>query len=202
MTKDNLPSDKYNEEIENDPSIKGNLMDDHEYDGIKELDNPAPAWFNWLFIITIAFAVIYMVRLWVFRSDDLIQAKEFQKEMAAAERNRPATEDAGVFEIALLTDRQSVANGKQIYTNICAVCHLVDGGGLVGPNLTDNYWIHGNTIEDLFRVTTEGVIEKGMIPYRDQLSPRQRLEVNSYILVELVGSTPANPKAPQGDLYE
>jgi cytochrome c oxidase cbb3-type subunit III len=85
---------------------------------------------------------------------------------------------------------------------ICAVCHLADGGGLVGPNMTDNYWIHGNKIEDLFNVTTTGVIEKGMISYKDQLSVRQRLEVNSYILTELVGSTPANPKEPQGELFE
>jgi cytochrome c oxidase cbb3-type subunit 3 len=79
---------------------------------------------------------------------------------------------------------------------------LADGGGLVGPNMTDNYWIHGNKVEDLFHILEVGVIEKGMISYKEQLSPKQRLEVTSYILVELVGSTPATPKAPQGELYE
>jgi cytochrome c oxidase cbb3-type subunit III len=193
---------KPDQDYEIDTLTNDRLMKDHEYDGIRELDNGPPTWFNWLFILTIVFAVVYMVRLWVFRADDLIQMKEFQKQMQQAQRTASSTDDATLFEVKLLTDRQSLTNGKQIYNSICSVCHLVDGGGLVGPNFTDNYWIHGNTIEDLYRVTTEGVIEKGMIPYRDQLSPRQRLEVSSYILQELVGTTPANPKAPQGDLYE
>jgi cytochrome c oxidase cbb3-type subunit III len=202
MTTEKNPSDKHNEDYEIDTLTNDRLMKDHEYDGIRELDNGPPSWFNWLFILTIAFAVIYLVRLWVFRADDLVQMKEFNQEMAEAQRRAPAPVDAGVFEVKILTDEQSLANGKQTFNNICAVCHLVDGGGLVGPNLTDNYWIHGNTIEDLFRITTEGVIEKGMIPYRDQLSPTQRLEVSSYILEELVGSTPAKAKDPQGELYE
>jgi cytochrome c oxidase cbb3-type subunit 3 len=77
----------------------------------------------------------------------------------------------------------------------------MDGGGLVGPNMTDNYWIHGNTIEDQFKIVTNGVIEKGMIPYKDQLSEQKRLEVVSFILVKLQGSTPAAPKEPQGKEY-
>jgi cytochrome c oxidase cbb3-type subunit 3 len=202
MTTEKNPSDKHNEDYEIDTLTNDRLMKDHEYDGIRELDNGPPTWFNWLFILTIVFAVVYLVRLWVFRADDLIQMKEYQKQMQQAQRKTPGAEDAALFEVKLLTDNQSLASGKQIYDNICSVCHLADGGGLVGPNFTDNYWIHGNTIEDLYRVTTEGVIEKGMIPYRDQLSPKQRLEVNSFILQKLVGTTPANPKAPQGDLYD
>lgn len=202
MTKENIPADKQNEDYEIDTLTNDRLMKDHEYDGIRELDNGPPSWFNWLFIITIAFAAIYMIRLMVFRADDLVQMKEYQKEMAEARRAAPTTADAALFSIELLTDRQSLANGQKTFESICAVCHLVDGGGLVGPNLTDNYWIHGNTIEDLYRVTTEGVIEKGMIPYRDQLTPQQRLEVSSYILEKLVGTTPANPKAPEGEIYE
>ncbi len=202
MTNEKNPADKQNEDYEIDTLTNDRLMKDHEYDGIRELDNGPPSWFNWLFILTIAFAAIYMVRLLVFRADDLVQMKEYQKEMAEARRVAPAATDAALFQIELLTDRQSLANGQKTYESICAVCHLADGGGLVGPNLTDNYWIHGNTIEDLYRITTEGVIEKGMIPYRDQLTPKQRLEVNSYILEKLVGTTPANPKAPEGELYE
>lgn len=175
------------------------LIKDHEYDGIKELDNDMPSWWVWLFIITVVFSLIYLVRLWVFRADDLIQEKEFQKEMAAAPKaNKPVEELA----MALLDDDMSLNNGKETWTKICAVCHLADGGGLVGPNMTDNYWIHGNKVEDLFAVVTNGVIEKGMIPYKDQLSPRQRLEVISYVMLRLHGTTPATPKEPQGELYE
>lgn len=187
------------EGYEVDAATNVRLIKDHEYDGIKELDNDMPSWWVWLFIITIAFSLIYLVRLWVFRADDLIQEKEFQKEMAAAPKaNKPVEELA----MAWLDDDLSLSNGKETWTKICAVCHLADGGGLVGPNMTDNYWIHGNKVEDLFAVVSNGVIEKGMIPYKDQLSPRQRLEVISYVMLRLHGTTPATPKEPQGELYE
>lgn len=197
MADEKNPSQEQHEDYEIDTLTNDRLLKDHEYDGIRELDNAPPSWFNILFIVTIVFSFFYLYILFVFKPAGLVQEKELARELARAERSMQ--EAPTEFEVALLTDRQSIENGKQIYNNVCAVCHLVDGGGLVGPNLTDNYWIHGNTPEDLFRIVTEGVIEKGMIPYRDQLSPRQRLEVNSYILVELVGSTPANPKAPEGE---
>lgn len=197
MADEKKPSQEQHEDYEIDTLTNERLLKDHEYDGIRELDNAPPSWFNILFIATIVFSFFYLYILFVFKPVGLVQEKELARELARAERTMQ--EAPTEFEIALLTDRQGLENGKQIYNNLCAVCHLVDGGGLVGPNLTDNYWIHGNTPEDLFRIVTEGVIEKGMIPYRDQLSPRQRLEVNSYILVELVGSTPANPKAPEGE---
>jgi cytochrome c oxidase cbb3-type subunit III len=196
-TLDNHP-DKKHEEYEIDTLTNKRLLKDHEYDGIRELDNDLPGWWKWLFIITIVFAIFYLVRLWVFRADDLIQKKEFENEMAAAQASRPPVAE---FQITLLTDAVSMAAGKETWTKICAVCHLVDGGGLVGPNMADNYWIHGNTLEDMFAIVTNGVIEKGMIPYKDQLSPKQRLEVISYIQNEIVGTTPANPKAPEGQLY-
>jgi cytochrome c oxidase cbb3-type subunit 3 len=177
------------------------LIADHEYDGIKELDNDLPPWWKWLFYITIAFGIIYMIRMWIFNADDLFQEREFEAEMAEAASKMPAAPAAGEFEIKLLNDAASIASGKEIYGKICQVCHLVDGGGLVGPNFTDNYWIHGNTIEDWYGVVTNGVLEKGMIAYKDQLSPKQRLEVLSYIAT-LHGTTPANPKAPEGEEME
>ncbi|MDP3443506.1 MAG: cbb3-type cytochrome c oxidase N-terminal domain-containing protein, partial [Ignavibacteria bacterium] len=175
---------------------------DHEYDGIRELDNDLPPWWKWLFILCIVFAVLYMIRLWVFRADDLIQGKEYNKEMVDSKAKQENSASTEAFEIEILDDATSLANGKETWTKICAVCHLADGGGLVGPNMTDNYWIHGNTIENMFNVVTNGVIEKGMISYKDQLSPQKRLEVLSYILIEIHGSTPATPKEPQGVLYE
>ena len=200
MTTDNQNN---KESYEIDTMTNQRLIKDHEYDGIKELDNELPPWWKWLFIITIAFAAIYLIRLWVFRADDLMQSKEYQSEMAEAKANKDANnENTAPFEITVLKDEASLAAGKETWTKICSVCHLLDGGGLVGPNMTDNYWIHGNTVNDLYNTVTNGVIEKGMISYKDQLSEKQRLEVISYILVDLVGTTPATPKEPQGDLYE
>jgi len=201
MTQENQNKHQQDTDYEYDTLTNDRFLKDHEYDGIRELDNEMPSWFVWLFVVTIIFSMIYLVRLWVFRSDDLYQGKEFEKEMAQA-RTSSQTPGAETFQLVLLSDKGSLANGKETWTKLCAVCHLVDGGGLVGPNMTDNYWIHGNTIEDLFALVTNGVPEKGMIPYKDQLSPRQRLEVSSYILNELVGSTPATPKAPEGELIE
>ncbi len=190
------------EKYEIDTLTNDRLIADHDYDGIKELDNDLPPWWKWLFYITIAFGIVYMVRLWVFEADDLYQDKEFEKEMADAASMMPATSDDN-FEIRLLTDASSLANGKEIYDKICLVCHLADGGGIVGPNFTDDYWIHGNTIEDWYDIVTNGApdISTGMIPYKDQLSPTQRLEVMSYIAT-MHGTTPANPRAPEGELME
>ncbi len=201
MSEEKLQSAERQEDYEIDTLTNDRLLKDHEYDGIRELDNSPPSWFNLLFIGTIAFAFLYLYILWMFKPTGLVQEKEFAREMARAEQAMNTDPSQMDFQLVLLTDQKSLESGKQIYNNICAVCHLADGGGLVGPNLTDNYWIHGNTIEDLFRITTEGVIEKGMIPYRDQLSQRQRLEVSSFILEKLVGAQPANAKAPEGELY-
>ncbi|MDY0075808.1 MAG: cbb3-type cytochrome c oxidase N-terminal domain-containing protein [Bacteroidales bacterium] len=203
MTTENHNNNKEKDTYEIDTLTNDKLISEHSYDGIQELNNDMPTWWKWLFILSIVFAIVYLVRLWVFRADDLMQSKEFQSEMAAADL-RKSENDAGsaAFELVLLEDGASLAKGKETWDKICAVCHLIDGGGLVGPNMTDNYWIHGNKLEDLWRVVEDGVLEKGMISYKDQLSQQQRLEVVSYILVDLVGSTPANPKEPQGELYE
>lgn len=202
MTSDKQNIEQKDADYEVDTLTNDNLLSDHEYDGIRELNNDMPSWWKWLFIVSIAAAILYMVRLWVFKADDLIQKKEYEKEMANARANAPANRQGGTIELKLLTDAVSLASGKETWTKTCAVCHLADGGGLVGPNMTDHYWIHGNKVEDLFHIVEVGVIEKGMISYKDQLSAKQRLDVVSYILVDLVGSTPATPKAPQGDLYE
>ncbi len=184
--------------LTNDRLIKG-----HNYDGIRELDNDLPPWWKWLFYITIVFAFIYLIRLFVFHAPDLIQAEEYNAEMAKVKKEKPAAAaETAKFEVKLLTDDASLAAGKETWVKICAACHLADGGGLVGPNMTDNYWIHGNTVEDLYNVVTNGVIEKGMLSYKQQLSDEARLEVVSFILEKLQGTTPANPKAPQGEKYE
>ncbi len=187
-----------NEGYEIDTLTNERLLKDHSYDGIQELDNDLPPWWKWLFYLTIVFAIIYSVRLFVFHADDLVQAREYEIVVDEATADSP---DAAAFEVVLLTDPTDLAAGKETWTKICSACHLVDGGGIVGPNMTDNYWIHGNKVEDLYRIVADGIIEKGMIPYKSQLSDQARLQVVSYILTEIVGTTPATPKAPEGDEY-
>lgn len=198
---ENVKNNSQEQDYEIDTLTNDRLISDHEYDGIRELDNDLPPWWKWLFYITIVFAIVYLVRLFVFEADDLVQQSEFNKEMAQAASMAPSQSASETIEIKVLTDPTSLANGKAIFDKICAVCHLVDGGGLVGPNMTDDYWIHGNTMQDMFNTVTNGVLEKGMISYKDQYSPQQRLEVLSYIIT-LHSTTPANPKAPQGELKE
>jgi len=191
-----------NKDYEYDTLTNERLIKDHDYDGIRELDNDLPPWWKWLFYLCIVFAVVYLVNLFVFKSDNLVQEKEFQKEMAEAELAMPKNSQQAIeFEVVLLENEAALASGAETWAKICSVCHLMDGGGLVGPNMTDNYWIHGNTIEEQFNIVTNGVIEKGMIPYKDQLSEQKRLEVISYINLKIVGTTPATPKTPEGTAY-
>jgi cytochrome c oxidase cbb3-type subunit 3 len=198
---ENVKNNSQEQDYEIDTLTNDRLISDHEYDGIRELDNDLPPWWKWLFYITIVFAIVYLIRLFVFEADDLVQQSEYNKEMAQAAIMAPSQSPSETFEIKVLNDQTSIANGKAIFDKICSVCHLADGGGLVGPNMTDDYWIHGNTIQDMFNTVTNGVLEKGMVSYKDQYSPQQRLEVLSYIIT-LHGTTPANPKAPQGELKE
>lgn len=174
------------------------LIKNHTYDGIQELDNDLPSWWKWLFYLTIVFSIIYSVRLFIFHADDLVQAREYEIVVDNAAKDNP---DAVNFNVVLLTDASDLEAGKEIWVKTCAACHLVDGGGLVGPNMTDNYWIHGNSVEELYKIVSDGLIEKGMIPYNTQLSKKARLEVVSYILTDMVGTTPATPKEPQGKEY-
>lgn len=171
-----------------------------EYDGIKELDNPLPPWLKYIFYITIIIAFSYMMLLVVFKDDSVVQKKEYSKEMAAARaKTEVAVKEEAVKTAALpaLTQEQILASGKVTFDKICYVCHGKFGEGLVGPNFTDDYWIHGNRPEDLKKVIIDGVIDKGMIPYKSQLNDKQIDQVIAYIL-SLHGTNPPNQKAPQG----
>lgn len=175
---------------------------DHEYDGIKELDNPLPPWLKYLFYVTIIISASYLVLLFVFEDDDIIQRKEYRKEMMAARaKTEVAVKEESVKAAAApLTQEQILAAGKVIFDKTCLVCHGKFGEGLVGPNFTDEYWIHGGKPEDLLKVINDGVIEKGMISYKSQLNPTQINNVIAYIL-SLQGTNPPNPKAPQGEKF-
>ena len=187
--------------VEKDELTGDNLISGHEYDGIKELDNKLPKWWLWLFYITIIFAVVYFLRFHVLKTGDS-QETEYDKEVAAAliefkEVRAASTIDAST--ITLLTDENGLAAGKAIFDKSCVVCHLAQGQGLVGPNLTDEYWIHGCSIADVYGLIVKGVPEKGMISWKDQLTPTQIQQVASYI-ISLKGTNPPNPKAPQGEV--
>ncbi|WP_209331595.1 cbb3-type cytochrome c oxidase N-terminal domain-containing protein [Lunatimonas salinarum] len=178
---------------------------DHSYDGIVELDNFMPPWLKYLFYVTIVFGVVYVLNYLVFGIGKM-QIEEYEQELYVAQVEAEARQALAVSiidetNVQFDATGPSLAAGQAIYQNNCVACHAVDGGGGVGPNLTDEYWLHGGSIEDVFKVVKYGVIEKGMIPWQDQLSPEEMQQVSSYILT-LVGTTPANPKAPQGDKYE
>lgn len=187
--------------IEKDELTGDTLLAGHEYDGIRELDNKLPRWWLWLFYITIAFAAVYLIRYHVIKTAPL-QDEEYAREMASAQiqfENKRPSSGIDAASVILLTDNQSLEAGKAIFDKSCVVCHLAQGQGLVGPNLTDDYWIHGCSIGDVFNLITVGVPEKGMISWKDQLTPEQIQEVASYIL-SLKGTNPPNPKEPQGEL--
>lgn len=183
---------------------EADIMTDHEYDGIKELDNNLPPWWVYGFYFTIIFSVYYIFDYHILRTSPL-QAQEYNNQMAeaeAAKQQRLKTNAANVDEnsVTLLTDAGALGSGKEIYTGNCASCHGANGEGLVGPNLTDEYWLHGGGVKNVFKTIKYGVPAKGMIAWQAQLSPEAMQKVSSYVL-SLQGSKPANGKAPQGAVW-
>ena len=180
------------------------LLLNHDYDGIKELDSQIPPWFLWLFYITIFFSIVYMLDYHVFNSSPL-QDEEYQLQVKQAEVERAALMNSGAMlneeTVTLLTDQPAIDNGKQIFATNCVACHAADGGGLVGPNLTDDYWIHGGGVKNIFKTIKYGVTAKGMIAWQTQLNPKQIQDVASYI-VTLHGTTPVTPKQSEGIIWK
>lgn len=182
---------------------EADILLDHDYDGIHELDNNLPPWWLWGFYISIVFAVVYLIRFHV--ADGPSSAEEFEQEMAIAQEEVDAYLATALnlvdeSNVELLTAQARLDAGKKIYTANCVACHAPDGGGLVGPNLTDPYWIHGGGLKNVFSTIKYGVPAKGMISWKDQLSPAQMQEVASYIL-SMQGNTPASPKEAEGQLW-
>jgi cytochrome c oxidase cbb3-type subunit 3 len=180
------------------------VMLDHDYDGIKELDNVLPPWWVNLFYLTIIFAFVYLVRFHIFNDYD--QASEFETEMAIAkaevEKYKLTAPDLMDKEkVTLLTDATALAEGKSIFEAKCVACHKADGGGSIGPNLTDNHWILGGGIKNVFNTIMEGGREgKGMVPWKTEIKPSDIQKVASYVL-SLQGTNPKEGKAPEGDVW-
>jgi mono/diheme cytochrome c family protein len=180
------------------------LLREHNYDGIFELDNKAPAWFQFLFYITILFAVIYMVNFHVLKKDNLM-ADEYIQEMTAAQQEKDLlTKSGGLINetnVTALTSPEDIKAGQDIFKVNCISCHGNLGEGTVGPNLTDDYWIHGGGIKNVFATISNGVPAKGMITWKAQLNPKQIQQIASYVLT-LYGTKPPNGKAPEGQIYK
>ena len=180
------------------------LLLDHNYDGIQELDNSLPPWWKYGFYLTIIVGIIYIYRFHV-SHDGPSPQEEYAAEMQKGEEDKAAylahsANNVDEKTVTRLTDAGSISAGHDIFTKNCAPCHLPDGGGNVGPNLTDDYWLHGGGIADIFKSIKYGWQDKGMKSWKDDLSPKEIQEVASFIK-SIHGSHPATPKAPQGELY-
>lgn len=183
---------------------EGEIVLDHVYDGIKELDNDLPPWWRYGFYASIVFAFVYLIRYHVFNGPNQYDELETTLAIAKAELEeykKNAKDLVDIETVALLTEPSDLANGKAIYEANCVACHMSDGGGGIGPNLTDDYWILGGGIKNVFRTVSEGGRSgKGMVPWKGLLKPIEMAQVSSYLLT-FQGTTPANPKEPEGDLW-
>ncbi len=180
------------------------IMMDHDYDGIRELDNSLPPWWKYGFYVTIVFAIIYLYRFHVSGTGPSSH-DEFVAEMQKAEEEKAAylaksANNVDENTVKLLTDASDLAAGQQIFQTVCFACHAKDGGGGVGPNLTDDYWLHGGSIKDVFKSIKYGWQDKGMKSWKDDYSPKQIAQLASYVK-SLHGTKPAAPKDKQGELY-
>lgn len=195
--------DKLNDTVPIDQ--EEDIMLDHNYDGVRELDNNLPPWWKGVFYLSIAFAPLYIY--FNHFSDYGMSSQEAYaveiEEAADDVKAFLATQKNAVDEtnVTFLADAGALSNGKIIYDSKCSVCHGKEGEGGIGPNFTDKYWLHGGSIGDIFKTIKNGVPEKGMIPWKTELRPSAMQEVASYI-ISLEGTSPANPKDPQGEPYE
>ena len=189
--------------LANEIGKEEDIMTDHDYDGIKELDNVLPPWWLWGFYITIAVGVFYYIQVFT-NGEEYSQKEEYALEVEQGrlevEAYKKANPELFRTDVKLLTDAASMEAGKKVFTTYCVACHMADGGGGIGPNLTDDKWILGGGIEKIYHTIAEGGRpSKGMVAWKSVIKPEQRQQVASYV-ISLQGTTPANPKAAQGDI--
>ena len=182
-------------------SEEKDIVIEHDFDGIKELDNPPPGWSMYLFYGTIIFAVVYLLNFHVFKLGKS-QEDEYIAEMEQAEAAKEAflAQSANRVDENTVTysnDPAVISAGQAIFEKNCVACHGDKGQGTVGPNLTDDYWLHGGTVKSIFKTIKYGVPDKGMISWEKQLTPKEIAELASYIK-SLRGTNPAGAKEPQG----
>lgn len=195
--------DKFNRSVAIEK--EADIMLDHNYDGIKELDNNLPPWWKYGFYLSIVFSVIYLFHYHVFHTGKL-QIDEYEEQLVQAKMEMAAYRKKAANLVdennaTMLTDEASISSGKAVFQTNCAACHGAQGEGGVGPNLTDDYWLHGGDIKDVFKTIKYGYPNKGMKSWQQDLGARQIHEIASYVK-SLQGSKPANPKEPEGELYK
>ncbi|MEP0548826.1 MAG: cbb3-type cytochrome c oxidase N-terminal domain-containing protein [Rhodothermales bacterium] len=177
----------------------------HKYDGIREYDNPMPGWWVWLFVITVVFGVVYFLGIEVFGfvdtyEDDLAEAQAELVEMRDAyAASGPAFETDERALMRYASDAEMAAAGAEVYAATCASCHGNEGQGLIGPNLTDDYWVHGSSNEAIWEILAVGVPAKGMPPWENVLSAEERAELLAFIR-SIDDTDPAGAKEPEGEL--
>lgn len=196
---------KYTEMLGSKPmESEQEIVLDHNYDGIRELDNKLPPWWVYMFYASIIFAAIYLVRFEIF--DGPNQIDEYETEVAqakldVAEFKKNNKDLIDVNTVELLTESSDLAAGEAVFTANCVACHKVGGAGGIGPNLTDDYWILGGGIKNVFHTISEGGrAGKGMISWKTDLKPSEMAQVASYVL-SLHGTNPVDPKDPEGDIW-
>ncbi|MCF1714221.1 c-type cytochrome [Flavihumibacter sp. RY-1] len=176
----------------------------HDYDGIRELDNRLPPWWLYGFYLCILFAAIYLWRFHVTHTGPS-SVEEFNRAMAIADKQKEEYLKKAANNIdensVVMMDAAGIAAGQALYITNCAACHGKQGEGTVGPNLTDDYWLHGGSINDIFKTIKYGVPEKGMRSWQEDLSPVKMAQISSFIK-SIHGSNPPNPKEKQGELYK
>lgn len=195
---------RINKFLSNDVPIEEEhtILMHHEYDGIKELDNNLPPWWVWMFVATIVFAVVYLFNYHVLKTSDL-QVEEYNKEMKKAEREIKAYREEMSMNVdetnaTLMTESSDLAEGKILFQTNCVSCHKDKGQGEVGPNLTDEFWIHGGDIKEVFKTINDGVPAMGMPAHNTKFNPIQVQQVASFVL-----SMPyVAGKEPQGEKVE
>ena len=165
---------------------EADVLLDHDYDGIKELDNALPPWWKWGFYFTVVVAVIYMFRFHVIKTGPT-PLQEYDKEMKIAaaklEEFRKNSKEAFDEKTVTLADAKGIAEGKKIFSGTCFPCHGGNGeGNAVGPNLTDEYWLHGGSLGDVFKTIANGVPDKGMQAWNKTFSPTDIKNISSFIL--------------------
>lgn len=181
------------------------VMLDHDYDGIKELDNHLPPWWIGLFYACILFSILYVLNYHYWKWSPL-QDEEYQVSMNEAKKEVEAFEakqanSIDESSVKVIQDEKTLASGKEIYTAKCVACHGQNAEGGVGPNLTDEYWLHGGDISSVFKTIKYGIPEKGMIAWKASLKPNEIEQVSNFIL-KLQGTNPANAKEPQGEKFK
>jgi cytochrome c oxidase cbb3-type subunit III len=173
---------------------------DHEYDGIRELDNPLPGWWLATFYGAILFSILYVFHYHVGTGKTLEEetAIHLEEIRANAKIKAPTQTPTEESLLAAYKEPNSPKLGNEVYQNKCASCHMAKGEGSIGPNLADAYWIHGDgSLVEIAKVVADGVLDKGMPPWKAMLKPEEFNAVVGFVH-SLKGTNPPNPKAPQG----